>query len=90
MYVHIMHIHWDVNCLVFCFVKSIGDQARWNRDQEWHVYANPHTPAICPVLALACYIFANPGVFCISEDEMEDWEGGVDVEAQGGDGAPPP
>ena len=41
-----------------------------NRDLEWHVYVNPHNPAICPVLALACYIFSNPGVFSVSKDEM--------------------
>ena len=59
---HILHIHWDADCLVFRFVKSKGDQTGKNRNQEWHVYANPHTPAVCPVLALGCYIFTNPGV----------------------------
>ena len=31
----------------------------------------PHNLKICPVLALACYIFANPGIFCVSVDEEE-------------------
>ena len=72
MHVHVLHISWDADCLVFCFIKSKGDQMGWNRDQEWHVYANPHNPKICPVLALVCYIFANPGIFCVSVDEEED------------------
>ncbi len=74
----------DADCLVFCFVKSKGNQMRQNSYQEWHVYANPHNPGICPVIALGCYIFANPGIFT---DEMEEHEDGVEVEAQGGDGA---
>ena len=71
-HVHILHVSWDADCLMFCFVKSKGDQMGRNRDQEWHVYANPHNPKICPVLAFACYIFANPGIFCVSMDEEED------------------
>ncbi len=63
VHAHILYVHWDADCLVFCCVKSNGDQTRWNSDQEWHVYANPHNAEICPVLALACYIFANPGMY---------------------------
>ena len=84
---HIFRVHWEEDCLVFCFVKSKGDQMGWNRDQEWHVYANPHNPAICPVLALAYYSFLNPRSFL--EKEINDkQENDVEVvEAQGGDGA---
>ena len=83
---HILHVHWEDDCLVFRFVKSKGDQIGRNRDQEWHVYANPHNPAICPVLALACYIFSNPGVFSVSEDEINNEQEDGEVEAQVGDG----
>jgi hypothetical protein len=31
-----------------------------NSDQVWHVYATPKNPCVCPVQALAAYIFANP------------------------------
>ncbi len=55
-----------------------------NSDQECHVYANPHNPEICPVLALACYMFANP---CIFADETEEQDDGVEVEAPGENGA---
>ena len=65
---HILHVHWEEYCLVFRFVKSKGDQMGQNHNQEWHVYANLHNPAICPVLALACYIFSNPSVFSVSKE----------------------
>ena len=81
VHAHIFYVHWDANCLVFCFVKSKGDQTGRNRDQEWHVYSNPHTPSICPVLALACYIFSNPGIFCIGTEETEELDE-LSVEAE--------
>ena len=64
---------------MFRFVKSKGDQTGRNSDQEWHVYANPHNPEICAVLALACYNFFNPGIFSaadVEEDEVVEMEGG--------------
>ena len=66
--------------IVLCFVKSKGDQKGKNCDQEWHLYANPHTPSICPILALARYIFANPGVFIMSTADV-DVMNGADVDA---------
>jgi len=35
-------IHWNVDCLIFCFVKSKGDQMGKNHYQEWHVNAPSH------------------------------------------------
>jgi hypothetical protein len=72
---HILHVHWDADCLNFRFVKSKSDQMGKNCDQEWHVYANPHTPAVCLVLALRCYIVANPGVFLMSTAEVDAMNG---------------
>jgi hypothetical protein len=71
---------------VFCFVKSKGDQTGQNHNQEWHVYANCHNPEICPVPALACYIFSNSGAFSANVDEIvkKHKENGVEVEAHGG------
>ena len=66
---HMFHITWENNSLVFRFIKSKGDQTGKNKDQAWHVYANPNNPAVCPVLAMACYIFANPGIFGASAEE---------------------
>jgi hypothetical protein len=72
---HILHIEWNADSFVFCFVKSKGDQTGHNINQEWHVYANPHNPKICLVLALACYVFFNPGIFSAAADN-EVVEGG--------------
>jgi hypothetical protein len=43
---------------------------------------------MCPVHALGCYIFSNPGAFSANVDEIvnEHKEDGVEVEAHGGDG----
>jgi hypothetical protein len=78
VHAHILHVEWSADCLVFRFVKSKGDQTGRNSDQEWHVYANPHNPEICAVLALACYLFSNPGIFSAAdvEDEVVEVEGG--------------
>jgi hypothetical protein len=84
VHAHILHVHWDADCLVFFFVKSKGNQMERNSNQEWHVFANPHNPEICPVLALAYYIFANPDIFT---EEIEEQEDGVEMETQEGDGA---
>ena len=75
VHAHILHVEWVADCLVFRFVKSKGDQTGRNSDQEWHVFANPHNPEICPVLALACYIFSNPGIFQEGEEEVVEGEG---------------
>ena len=76
VHAHILHVLWEDDAIVFRFVKSKADQTGRNRDQAWHVYANPHMPEICPVLALACYAFANPGVFSTSApfNEGDDLE----------------
>jgi hypothetical protein len=84
---HILHIHWEDDSLVFCFVKSKGNHTGQNCNQEWHVYANPHNPEICPIHALACYIFSNPGAFSAMDEIVnEHKEDGVKVEVHKGMG----
>jgi hypothetical protein len=56
---HISHIEWRNDCLVFFFAKTKGDQTGEKSDSPWHVYSNPFEPCICPVIALAKYIFSN-------------------------------
>lgn len=58
----INHIKFDDDCLVFSFAKSKGHQNGEEHVGPWHVYSNPLEPHICPVLALARYIFAFPEV----------------------------
>ena len=59
---HVSHVEWRQDCLVFFFAKTKGDQAGDKAGEPWHVYSNPNDPAICPVLSLAKYLFANPDV----------------------------
>ena len=56
------HFEWRHNCLVFFFGKSKRDQTGENSDSPWHVYSNPCEPSICPVLALARYLFSFPDI----------------------------
>jgi hypothetical protein len=62
VHAHFFHIMWEDGCLAFRFAKSKMDQMGRNRDQVWHVYATPNKPCVCPVLALATYILANPSI----------------------------
>ena len=58
----INHIKFEDDSLVFSFAKSKGHQNGEEHVGPWHVYSNPLEPHICPVLALARYIFAFPEV----------------------------
>ena len=68
---HVEHISWSNDALIFKFAKTKGDQTGLNVDQEWHVYATPNKPATCPVLALARYVFSNPGTLCTYGEENQ-------------------
>ncbi len=41
----------------------------------------PHTPSVCHILALGCYIFANPGIFSMSTADVDAMNGTADVDA---------
>ena len=57
----INHVKFIDDALVFEFAKSKGNQTG-DEFGPWHVYANPENPWICPVLALARYLFCYPDV----------------------------
>ena len=59
---HAENIVWNDDSLGFTFPKSKTDQTGKNADSIWHVYATPHNPITCPILALARYLFSNPGI----------------------------
>ena len=59
---HINHLEWRDDCLLYYILRSKGDQEGDHSTHPWHVYANPHQPHICPILALAKYLLANPQV----------------------------
>ena len=50
---HAENIVWNDDSLGFTFPKSKTDQTGKNADSIWHVYATPHNPITCPILALA-------------------------------------
>jgi hypothetical protein len=83
VHANILHISWDNDSLVFRFVKTKGDQTGRNKDQKWHVYATPDNPTTCPVLAMACYLFANPGILS-SSTSVTDVD--IDSDSVVGDG----
>ena len=58
----ITHIRFEDDCLVFEFAKSKGHQDGEEHVGPWHVYANPLEPHLCPVLALARYLFMYPAI----------------------------
>ena len=59
---HVSHVEWRQDCLVFFFGKTKGDQLGEKSEEPWHVYSNSLHPAICPVVALAKYLFAHPDI----------------------------
>jgi hypothetical protein len=69
------HITREDDCLAFCFAKSKADQMGRNSNQVWHVYATPNNPCVCPILALATYIFANPSLTNVENFTETDKDG---------------
>ena len=59
---NINHVQWKDDCLIFFFAKSKGNQGGENSEHPWHVYSNPRRPHLCPIVALAKYILANPDI----------------------------
>lgn len=57
---HIDHIQWRDDCMIVYFAHTKSDQEGVNQNEPWHVYANPVDPAVCPILAMAKYIFSHP------------------------------
>jgi hypothetical protein len=52
------HIGWEADALLITTPKHKGDQEGVKCFAR-HIYANPSTPAICPVLALAILVFVR-------------------------------
>src|SRR6056300_1469521 len=58
----IAHIEWRQDSLLIFFAKSKGNQTGETSDTPWHIYSNPTSPALCPVLALARYLLSHPDI----------------------------
>ena len=53
---HVNHVQWQDDCLLFFFGKSKKKQTGYASDRPWHVYSNPNSTHLCPVLALSKYL----------------------------------
>ena len=62
---HIKHIQWKSDYLIFYFGTSKSNQTGERSSDPLHVYSKPKNPSICHVLALAKYIFSNPDILTI-------------------------
>eukprot|EP01013_Petalomonas_cantuscygni_P032228 TRINITY_DN586_c0_g1_i1.p1 TRINITY_DN586_c0_g1~~TRINITY_DN586_c0_g1_i1.p1 ORF type:complete len:790 (+),score=56.99 TRINITY_DN586_c0_g1_i1:18-2387(+) len=51
------HLEWKEDALGIRFIVSKRDQEGEHADEIRHVYANPVTVKVCPILALAMYLF---------------------------------
>ena len=60
---HINHVQWHEDAMLFFFGKSKGNQGGDRADKPWHVYSNPQMPFLCPVLAMAKYTLTHPDLF---------------------------
>ena len=60
--VHIKHIQWRSDCLIFYFGTSKGNQTGEIFSYPWYVYSNQNNPTTFPVLALDKYPFSNPDI----------------------------
>ena len=59
---HIKHIQWRSECLIFNFGTLKGNQIGERSSDTRRFYSNLKNPIICTVLALAKYIFSNPDI----------------------------
>ena len=52
------HISWSGDALQITLPTHKGDQ-EGNHSYPRHVYANPSSPELCPILSLAIYMFSS-------------------------------
>ena len=71
VHANISHFRFHEDSLIFEFAKSKSLQDGESHVGPWHVYANPHQPHICPVLALARYLFMYPFTFAGGKNLFE-------------------
>jgi hypothetical protein len=70
------HISWENDAMIVVFPTHKGDQEGRNALPK-HVFANPDNPEICPILALAIFVFtighrrqgSRTGLFNSDDDE---------------------
>jgi len=69
---HLEHLSWSNDSLNMAVPSTKSDQ-EGARDFKYHIYANPLDPLVCPVLALAVYVFTRG--YRVSEMEHKLFDG---------------
>ena len=59
---HVQHIQWRSDGLIYYFGTSKGNQTGDRANDPWHVYSIPKNPKKIPVLALAKYFFSHTDI----------------------------
>jgi len=57
--IRLNHLNWIRDCFGVFFAKSECDQEGDHSKDRKHVYANPFSPEICPLLSIAMYFLCN-------------------------------
>ena len=65
---HLHHIQWRLDSLIYYFGTSKGNQMRYRSNDPWHVYSNPKNPKHFPVLDLAKYFFSHPDILTTNSE----------------------
>lgn len=66
-----IHFEWQEDSLIVTVPTHKGDQ-EGSRIFPVHVYANPLNPELCPVLALAIYVFSM--TFHRGDEQGNEWK----------------
>jgi hypothetical protein len=76
-HIHFANISWNIDSLLITIPRHKGDQAGQNTKPK-HIYANPFAPAICPVLALAIYIFSFGFISTVNNSGLRLFDGSAE------------
>ena len=69
VFIELGHMEWHNDALRVYFRGQKNDQDGARSKDPRHVYANPHRPAICPILALGLYFLCFPPALAADHDD---------------------
>jgi hypothetical protein len=62
VYIRLEHMGWENDAMTIQFAHTKTDRAGEDAGNKCHIFANPDTPEICPILSLGCYRLSFPGI----------------------------
>lgn len=65
------HINWDNDCMILTIPREKTKQDG-DRTVRRHIYANPHEPMLCPILATAVLVFSHSMFHNPVEEKKEE------------------